>query len=134
MSKNYSFFPLRIFYSSTLYSTKFLFPHQRLILSPNPLNDNFDPIKNFYSCSHSSCVIFSLPLYFMYTQVMLILILIYLQYLQKVALSFEKILSGQNHSLSDCITQQKNFPRQIFLPHPLPFSTALESLEKGLSL
>ena len=52
----------------------------------------------------------------MYIQVMLILILVDIQYSQNVIFSFEKVLNGPNHSLSDShppnkkILQQQNFP------------------------
>ena len=54
-----------------------------------------------FSCSHCSCTIFVLFLYSLYTQVILILILINVQFLQNVVSSFEKGSRGQNHSLSD---------------------------------
>ena len=48
--------------------------------------------------------------------------------------SFEKNLSGQNHSLSDSQDPIEKFPpRQIFYP-PLPPSTIWKTLEKGPSL
>ena len=48
--------------------------------------------------------------------------------------SFEKNLSGQNHSLSDSQDPIEKFPpRQIFYP-PLPLSTIWKTLEKGPSL
>ena len=54
------------------------------------------PNKNFFfSCSHCSFTIFTLISYFLYTQVMLILILIDVQYLQNVAFSTEKVSNGQ---------------------------------------
>ena len=73
---------------------------------PSPqLSKNFHVITqqklHFFSCSLCSCTIFILPSYFLYTQVMLILILINVQYLQNVVFSFGKGLSGKNHSLSD---------------------------------
>ena len=43
---------------------------------------------------------------------MLTLTLINVQYLQNVVFSFEKGLSGQNHSLSDSHNPIKNPPRQ----------------------
>ena len=51
-----------------------------------------------FSCSHCSCTIFNLTSYFLYTQVMLLLILTDVQYLQKVVFSFEQGLNGQNNS------------------------------------
>ena len=53
-----------------------------------------------FGCSHCSCTIFILTLYSFYIQAMLILILIYIQYLQNVVFSFEKGSNGQNHSSS----------------------------------
>ena len=83
---------------SMLTSQKFAhhFPHQRLIISPPiphpqprtpppppPLNNSFrvitppPPPRNFiFSCYHCSCTIFILTSYSLYTQVMLIFILI----------------------------------------------------------
>ena len=48
----------------------------------------------------STCTIFILALYSLHTQVMLILILIDVQYLNNVVFSFEKYSNGQNHSSS----------------------------------
>ena len=59
-----------------------------------PLNNNIFMLelsKNFiFSCSHCSCTII-LTLFSLYTQAMLILILIEVQYLQNVAFSFKKV-------------------------------------------
>ena len=74
--------------------------HQRF--TP-PLNNNFHVItnKNFiFSCRDCSCIIFILTLYSLYTQGMLILILINVQYLQNAVFSFEKGLNDQNHSFT----------------------------------
>ena len=51
--------------------------------------------------------------YSLHTQVMVILILINVQYLQNVVFSFEKGLSGQNHALSDSRHPTEKFPRQV---------------------
>ena len=57
------------------------------------------PNKNFiFSCSHRSCTVFILTSYSLYTQVMLIIILIDVQFLQNVVFSFEKGANGQNLS------------------------------------
>ena len=92
---------------------------------PSPqLSKNFHVITqqklHFFSCSLYSCTIFILPSYFLYTQVMLILILINVQYLQNVVFSFGNGLSGKNHSLSDSHHPvEKSPPRQIYhLPPP----------------
>ena len=47
---------------------------------------------------------------------MLVLILINIQYLQNVVFSFEKGLSGQNHSLSDPHPQFSIIYIHVFLP------------------
>ena len=73
-------------------------PKVNSYLPPASLNINIHLIiqKNFiFSCRHSSCTIFILISYSLYTQVMLILILIDVQYLQNFALSYEKGLNGQ---------------------------------------
>ena len=73
------------------------------MLIPAPLNNNFHVIiqkKSFLAVAICSCTIFILTLYSLYTQVMPILILIDVQYLQKVAFIFEKGLHDQNHSSS----------------------------------
>ena len=59
---------------------------------------------------------FILTSYFLYTQVMLILILINVQYLQNVLFSFEKSLNGQIHSPLDSHHQIK----KVLSPHPFP--------------
>ena len=59
------------------------------------------PNKNvIFSCSHCSNTIFVLISYSLNAQIMLILILIYIQYSQKVVFSFENGLNCQNHSSS----------------------------------
>ena len=65
---------------------------------------------------------FNLTSYSLYSQVMLILILIDAQYLQNVAFSFEKGGNGQSHSSSDSDYQIKKFPPTPakFLPPPPP--------------
>ena len=56
------------------------------------------PNKNFTSgCSHSSCIIFILTSHSLPAQVMLIVILIEVQYLQNVVFSFKKGSNGQEH-------------------------------------
>ena len=56
-----------------------------------------------------------------YTQVMLLFILINVQYLQNVVFSFEKGLSGQNHSLSDSHHLIEKSPLANF-PSPSPLT------------
>ena len=60
-----------------------------------PLTKNLlspcQPVKIPPSCSHCSCTIFILLPYSLYAQVMLILMLINVQYLQNVVFSFEKV-------------------------------------------
>ena len=68
------------------------------------LNNNFHVIthKNWISsCSHCSYTIFILISYSLYAQIMLILVLIDLQYLQNVVFSFAKCLNSWNHFSSD---------------------------------
>ena len=65
----------------------------------------------------------------MYTQVVLILILLDVQYLQNVIVTFEKDSNGQNHSSSSSHQPIKKFPQKNFWfcptgwgispPHPL---------------
>ena len=66
-------------------------------VNSSQLNNNFHirtPPQNFiFSCSQCFCTIFVLISYSLYTQVMLILILIDVQYSQKAAFSFEKSLN-----------------------------------------
>ena len=83
------------------------------------LYSNKDFILSCFRCCHCSCTIFIFTLYSFYTQVMLILILIDVQYLQKVVFSFEKGLNGQKHS-SGSHHSIKNFLQQNFpSPHLL---------------
>ena len=56
-----------------------------------------------------------------YTQVTLLFILINVQYLQNVVFSFEKGLSGQNHSLSDSHHLIEKSPLANF-PSPSPLT------------
>ena len=58
------------------------------------------------------CTIFISTPYSLYTQVMLILILINVQYLQNVVFSFEGGSNGQNHSSSGSHHLIKKFPSQ----------------------
>ena len=90
-------------------------PQTRNLLSPPtwkihlPTKGQFSPLKNnfyaitpknvIFSCSQCSCTIFNLTLHSLYTQIMLILILIGVQYLQNFVFNFEKGSHGQNHSL-----------------------------------
>ena len=93
-------FPTRKIHPSRFSPSHSYLTHQRF--TP-PLNNNFHVItnKNFiFSCRDCSCIIFILTLYSLYTQVMLILILINVQYLQNAVFSFEKGLNDQNHSFT----------------------------------
>ena len=67
------------------------------------LNNNFHVItqKKLPFYLQSLLLYHFLTSYSLYKQVMLILILINVQYLQNVVFSFEKGLNGQNHSSSD---------------------------------
>ena len=77
----------------------------------SPLNNN----KNFiFSCSHCSSTIFALISYSLYTQDMLILILIDVQYSQKAIFSFEKGLNCENYSYPGSHHPVKNLPQQNF--------------------
>ena len=93
--------------------------HKRLPPSPTtppppPIKHPFSrykPKQDFiFSCSHSSCTIFIVPLYSLHAQVMLILILINVQYLQIVVFSFEKCLTDQNYSSSGSHQPMKQSP------------------------
>ena len=67
------------------------------------------PNKKFdFSCGNCSCTTFVLTSYSLYTQIMLILILINVKYLQNVVFGFENGLNGQNHSLPDSQHPVKN--------------------------
>ena len=71
----------------------------------------YNPIKHsIFSCSHCSCSIFLLVSYSLDTQVVLSLILIDVQYLQKAVSSFEKGLHCQNHSSSGSQHPVKKIP------------------------
>ena len=94
---------------------------QRLTLLLNNIF-HVKPQNSICSCSHCSCTFFILPLYSLHIQVILILILINVQYLQISVFSFEKGLKGQKHSSdSHRPTKQSPSPKQnlLFLPHPL---------------
>ena len=73
-------------------------------VNPLPLNKQlscYNRIKNFiFSGTHCLRIIFILTSYCLYTQVMLTLILIKVQYLQKMVLNFVKGSKGQSHSSS----------------------------------
>ena len=76
--------------------------------------------KNFiFSCSHSLCTIFILISYSLYKQVVLILILIDVQYLQNVTVSFENGSHGHTQSSFDFYHLIKSSSRQNF-PSPTP--------------
>ena len=115
-------------------------PHQEK--SPNRLTPKFfflppkvhPPLNKTVKtcCSHCSCTIFILPSYSLHTQVMLILILIYVQYLQNIVFSFEKGLSGQNHSLSDFSHPIEKSPQANFLSS-YPLTLFGKSWAKGPS-
>ena len=90
--------------------------------------------KNFvFSCSHCFCTIFVLPSYSLYTQDMLILTLINVQYLENVAFSLKKGLSGQNHSLWDSHHLIEKFVPDKFSISP-PLNAVWKTLDKGPSL
>ena len=82
-----------------------------------------------------SCTIVILHSYSLNTQVMLILILINVQYLQNI-FSFEKGWSGQNHCLSYSHHPIDKSPQANFTPPPLPLplNTYWKTLGKGPSL
>ena len=100
----------------------------------------YDNNKNIFSCSHCSCTIFVLISYPFYTQVMLILILIDVQYLQNAVFSFEKGSNSRNHSYSGSHhSVKKNYPSKIS-DSPLPshcganLSPALTTIWKTLCM
>ena len=97
----------------------FIPPHQRFVLPHPTLSKTIfilEPHKDFiFSCSHCSCSIFIWNLFSLYIQVMLILILIDVQYLQNLVCSFEKGSNVQNHSLSESHSSMKKFSQQNFL-------------------
>ena len=79
----------------------------------SPLNSSFHVISQ--ETSFSAVAIAPVLLYFTfvlfaYTQVIAILILIKVQYLQNVVFSFEKCFNGQRHSSSDCHQPIKQSP------------------------
>ena len=83
------------------------------------------PNKNLISsCSHWSCTSFVLTWCSLDKQVMLNLILIDVQYLQKVVFSFEKGSNHQNHCSSGSHYPVKNSPSKISdsLPHSITAS------------
>ena len=75
-----------------------LIPPSRLL--PLPLTFIPPPLTSFLVAALCSFTIFLLTSYFLYTQVMLIQVLIDVQYLQKAVFSFEKGLNGQKYKLS----------------------------------
>ena len=79
------------------------------------------PIKTSVLLVAITHVPFFLTWYSFYTQVMLMLILIGVQYLQNVAFSFEKDLNGQNHFSSDSHRLIKTISQQnlLFPPYTL---------------
>ena len=80
-----------------------------------------------FSCSHCSCTIFILTSYSLYTQVMLILILMDVQYLHNVVFRMVK-----NHSLPDSHQPiKKSSPQQNF-PLGGNFSLPLNAIWKTL--
>ena len=89
-------------------------PPSRCIKSPNKI------FIFSFSCSHCSIIIFVLISYSLYTQVVPILILIDVQYLQKAVFCFEKGLNGQNHSSSGShLLIKKSTPAKFLIPPPL---------------
>ena len=73
-----------------------------------------------FTCSHCSCIIFVLISYSLYTQVVPILILIDVQYLQKAVFCLEKGLNGQNRSSSGShLPIKKSPPAKFLIPPPL---------------
>ena len=88
-------------------------PHQMFIPLPPP------KVKNIiFSCSQCSWAIFVLISYSLDTQVMLILVLIDVQYSQKIIFSFEKGMIGQNNSLSGSHHPVKTSPTKFLIPSP----------------
>ena len=104
-----------------------------LILSLEPTLDQrfILSIKYFiFSCNHCSSTTFIL-----YTQVILIKILIDVQYFQNLVFRFKTCLNCQNHSLLDShhlvknIFPQENFP---FPPTPTPAIWKIQNFLLGL--
>ena len=101
----YSVFPNESDEGSPLQVKHFLSPPPRKspirFLFPSPTKSSFPLLNNnlrvinqknvIFSCSHCTCTS-------LYTQVMLIWILINVRYLQNVVFSFEKDSNGHNHS------------------------------------
>ena len=83
-------------------------PHQPKICSSPPTKQQF---SCYNPISHCSSTIFVLISYSLYTQVMLILILI-VQYSQKTVFSFEKGSNCKNHSSSGSLHLVKKSPLQ----------------------
>ena len=105
------------------HQSNFYFSSSKVNSFPPPLNNNFHVIsyKNFiFSCCHCSCTIFILTSYFLYTGVMLILILIDAQYLQNIVFSFEKGSNGQIDFSSGFHHPIKNPPAKFPIPPPTP--------------
>ena len=71
--------------------------------------------------------------YSLYTQVLLILILIYVQYLQNVVFSSEKYLNGQSHSKSYFHHSVKNLPQQNLPSFPNGGHTLIENISLAIS-
>lgn len=110
-------------------SRKFAHP-----LPPEPLSGlphhltkgSLPPTKQKFWCNHSIQISFTCEHYFLnfcsiYAHVMLIRILIYVQCLQNIVFSIEKVLNGRNHSLSDSHypTDKKISPAKFPIPSPL---------------
>ena len=90
------------------------------------------PNKNFiFSCIHCSCTIIALISDLLYTQVMLILILIDVQYSEKAVFNSEIASNCENHSYSGSHHLVKNFPTSKIsdLPPPLSSPTLQRYLE-----
>ena len=86
-----------------------------------------------FTCSHCSCIIFILTSYSLYTQVVLILILIDVQYSQNVVFNFEKDLNDQNHSSSGFQHQINKSPGKISHP-PSPLRGGGQDFPHPLTL
>ena len=81
------------------------------------------PNKNFiFSCIHCSCTIIALISDLLYTQVMLILILIDVQYSEKAVFNSEIASNCENHSYSGSHHLVKNFPTSKISDLPPPLS------------
>ena len=78
-------------------------------------------LKNFiFSCSYCSCTIFILTSYSLYTQVILILILIDVQYLQNVFSALKKVFESSESLIARFPPPDKKIPPQCggFSPTP----------------